>query len=129
MVRPGRMENELLRNLPRKPATVFYPFEKLTPFQHLRGRHILYLKRCVGCGTCAKDCPSMAITMIDWPEEYPQELKNKAAKLPVCDIGSCLFCEQCVESCPRDALEMTTTYELATSDRKAMQWVVDMTTE
>ncbi|WXG41386.1 MAG: 4Fe-4S binding protein [Candidatus Freyarchaeum deiterrae] len=129
MVRPGRMENELLRNLPRKPATVFYPFQKLTPNEHLRGRHTLYLKRCVGCGTCAKDCPSMAITMTDWPENYPPELKNKPGKLPVCDIGSCLFCEQCVESCPKDALEMTTTYELATSDRKAMLWVVDMTTE
>ncbi|MEX2705692.1 MAG: 4Fe-4S binding protein [Candidatus Freyrarchaeum guaymaensis] len=129
MPRPAAMEPELLRNFPRKPFTVFYPFERLPPAEGLRGRQKLYLKRCVGCGTCAKDCPSGAIEMIDWPDEFPQELKNKAGKVPKVDLGKCLFCEQCVESCPRDALEMTQEYELATFDRKAMEWIVDMETE
>ncbi len=129
MPRPGAMEPELLKNLPKKPFTIFYPYQKLPPFEKLRGRHILYLKRCVGCGTCAKDCPSNAIEMREFPKEYPQELKNKAGKVPVVDIGKCLFCSQCEESCPREAIVMTTEYELATSDRKAMTWIVDMETE
>lgn len=67
--------------------------------------------------------------MIEYPKEYPEELRNKSNKIPFIDLGKCLFCEQCVESCPKDALVMTTEYELATSDRKAMTWVVDMETE
>jgi NADH-quinone oxidoreductase subunit I len=91
-------------NLFKKPATVQYPFKKLTPPVTYRGRHVLVNERCTSCGLCAKICPAFAITMV------PAEGKA----LRIIDLSKCIFCYQCESVCPRGAIKRGKDYELAT---------------
>ena len=99
------MERELLRHCFKKPCTIIYPFEKLPPTEGLRGRHVYYPEKCIGCGLCARVCPSFTIELLGGPGQKCEGIKI--------DLGKCLFCQQCEEVCPRDALKLTQEYELA----------------
>jgi NAD(P)H-quinone oxidoreductase subunit I len=39
---------------------------------------------------------------------------------PQFDFNKCIFCNQCVESCPRKAIVNSDVFELATIDKKAL---------
>lgn len=47
---------------------------------------------CIGCGTCAKVCPTLAITMVN--------------KKPVVDPTRCRACANCNQRCPTQAVTM-----------------------
>ncbi len=82
----------LLRNIIKKPMTYMFPPE--TPLtEGFRGRHILNLEKCIGCGNCARICPNEAI-----------EIKDKK---PHIDYSKCCFCGLCVDVCPTKALQFT----------------------
>ena len=36
------------------------------------------------------------------------------------DLNKCIFCHQCVESCPRGAIKSSDLYELATTDKTSL---------
>jgi len=97
------LEFELLRNLFRKRATILYPFEPSPPPKGFRGKHKLDLEKCIGCGLCARVCPTKAIEM---------EEKN-GRKLPVIHLYKCMFCGECADLCPRKAIELTEEFEIA----------------
>ena len=59
---------------------------------------------------CARDCPAFAIEIV--------EVDGK--KRPQFDLNKCIFCNQCVESCPRNAIKGTAEYELATTDKNSL---------
>ncbi|NOZ76235.1 MAG: hypothetical protein GXO65_00845 [Euryarchaeota archaeon] len=46
-----------------KPITLQYPEEKPVISERFRGLHHLDLDQCIGCGTCARQCPNKCITM------------------------------------------------------------------
>ncbi len=104
MKKPGVMIPTLLGRLSKKPVTVLYPYEKLDPAPKLRGKMKFDAEKCIGCGLCAKDCPSGACVMKDMGGEKER---------PVFNLDRCAFCAQCEETCPKDAIEMTQEYELA----------------
>jgi formate hydrogenlyase subunit 6/NADH:ubiquinone oxidoreductase subunit I len=109
---PGKMAAQVISGgLFHKPATLLYPYEKATMPKGFRGRLIFYPERCVFCKLCMKDCPSEAIQINKLGEKQYQAIVN---------LGRCLFCGQCTLSCNKDALEMSTNYELATTQAGAM---------
>jgi len=90
--------------------TVKYPYEVLRPSERYRGRPMLNLERCVGCGVCVWICPNKALNMV----------KVGDLKLPQLDAGRCMFCGLCADFCPRIAMVMTQHYELAEYNRKSL---------
>jgi formate hydrogenlyase subunit 6/NADH:ubiquinone oxidoreductase subunit I len=55
---------------------------------------------CIGCGVCEKVCPIKCITMEPLKEKEelrPGMIKDKR---PVIDLGKCVKCMQCSNSCP-----------------------------
>ncbi len=98
------MERELLKNAASRPCTLIYPFEKREMPKGSRGKHDYDEAKCTGCGMCSRVCPSFAIEL--------KGLGPKCEGLRV-NLGACLFCQQCEESCPTGAIWLTTAYELA----------------
>jgi len=114
-----------------KPATTKYPFVKPVLPDDYRGKPEYTIKACnmielcatkgsmcfdvkslVGsnCTVCYRDCPADAIKIV--------EVDGK--QRPQFDLNKCIFCNQCVESCPRNAITGTTNYELATTDKSSL---------
>lgn len=56
-------------------------------------RPVIDHEECIGCGTCEKFCPDMAI----------KEVKEDRFEV---DLDYCKGCEICAEECPVDAIEM-----------------------
>ena len=108
-----------LRNLFRKPVTVHYP-EVTRPYPD-RFRGILALtydpetgeENCIGCRLCEYICPPQVIKV-----EMLKSEKRNFAKTFTLELYSCEFCELCVQVCPTDAIVMTRSFDLATSDRR-----------
>jgi len=116
-----------------KPATTKYPFVKPKLPDDYRGKPEYTIRTCnmidlsgtkresglgldvsalvnTHCTVCARDCPAFAIEIV--------EVDGK--KRPQFDLNKCIFCNQCVESCPRNAIKGTAEYELATTDKKSL---------
>jgi NADH-quinone oxidoreductase chain I len=105
-----------------KPAvTEQYPEERWEPYPRYRGRQKLLVHddgriKCVACQLCATVCPADCIYV---EAALDEEGRQYPAKYQI-DLGRCIFCGFCVEACPVEALSMTTHYELAVYNRKAM---------
>ena len=115
-----------------KPATTKYPFVKPKLPDDARGKTVYEIKSCniidigtgkngltldvqsiVGsnCRVCVRDCPAKAIEIV--------EIEG-GRKRPQINLNKCIFCHQCVESCPRGAITSSDLYELATTDKFAL---------
>ena len=112
MINPGRMMRQVLSSIFKKPATTTYPYTKAVMPNKFRGKLKFYPERCIGCKLCMRDCPSNAIN-----------IKMVGAKQFVCeiDLGKCIYCAQCVDSCMKKALEATGEFELASLDREKLK--------
>jgi len=119
-----------LSHLFSKPATTKYPFVKPKLPDDCRGKLVYVIESCnaidfgsgpdfrldikairgSNCRVCARDCPAKAIEIV--------EVDGK--RRPQIDLNKCVFCYQCVESCPRDAIKQSDLYELATTDKGAL---------
>lgn len=102
---------DVLTSLVTSPATRCYPIERTPTPESLRGRLEWDPSDCIGCGLCAKDCPSEALEVI--------VLDRKAKRFVVrYHVDRCLFCSQCVVSCRRNSLKLShEDWELAALDR------------
>lgn len=115
MTRPAVIIWEALRNaFSKKKATIIFPFEPgIKPAVGLRGAHYLDLVACTGCRACERACPPLAIQMV------PSEV-TKTGRRPVINLGECIFCGLCEDSCRYDALVLTDYIELSAFDPKNM---------
>ncbi len=112
MIRPGKMVKFILRHIFRKPATTKYPYPRSGMVKGFRGRLKFNPELCVGCKLCMKDCPSGAINIVKTGDgRFECEI----------DLGRCIYCAQCVDSCMKKALEYTDQFELAQLDRKKLK--------
>ena len=136
--KPARALSEVLKNFRRKPATICYPYVKTKIADKFRGKIVFEPEKCVGCRLCIKDCPAKAIDIIPIEPEtfsftYNSILTGQKAKISIpkfakrtfictIDLSRCIYCAQCVDSCPRKALYSTQEFELAdlTKDQLTM---------
>jgi len=88
---PSKVEGEISRRQLLKMAS---PLGKVT----------LEAARCTGCGLCALDCPSGALTVSSSGEAEVYQLLFKH--------NLCVACNQCVEICPEQCLHLERTLEL-----------------
>lgn len=104
MKMPGKIAKLLLQSLFARPATINYPVQKSGMPKGFRGKLKFNAKACVGCKLCMRDCPSGAIEIRKVGEkEFEAEI----------NLGKCIYCGQCVDSCLKKALEVTGEFELA----------------
>ena len=101
------MLKEVVSQIFRRPATRKYPEVKPEVPEGFRGRQIFDVDLCIGCGLCARDCPSEAIEMVD----------VEGKKKPLFHLDLCIFCYQCAESCPRNAIKTSGFFELASTNK------------
>ncbi len=109
-----------LRNLFRKKVTLQYPEVRWDLPDGYRGLPCLPVDletgqdRCIGCGACARACPTQVITV----SAHMGEDKKRVVDSFVLNAGGCMFCGLCAEACPVKALQLSKEYELATFTRE-----------
>ena len=107
-----------LKHLFRQPITTQYPEQRLTVSRRTRGNELVWDKeKCTGCATCAKSCPQGVIQIMT--SVNAEENKYVVEKFEA-DMGYCIFCGLCVESCPYEALFIGYRYERARYRRQEL---------
>jgi NADH-quinone oxidoreductase subunit I len=108
-------------NLFRKPVTVHYPENPRYYPNRYRGLLALTIDKetgeenCIGCRLCEFICPPAVIKV-----EMLKAEKRNYAKTFTLELYACEFCELCVQVCPTDAIVMTKSFDMSTSDRREM---------
>ena len=105
---PGAMAFEALKGLFTKPATNLYPAAKTSLPDKFRGRIVFKPDNCSGCKLCERDCPANAVLII--------KIADKTFKADI-DLARCIYCGQCVDSCPKNCLSFSEDVLLASFDR------------
>ncbi|GLI33745.1 DUF362 domain-containing protein [Desulforhabdus amnigena] len=71
--------------------------------QHSEVAPEIYVKKCIGCGTCMEQCAHGAMSLVDRPEDAPRPFPE-AKKVIHIDEKLCVGCAGCIHSCPQEAL-------------------------
>ncbi|HUT75697.1 MAG TPA: 4Fe-4S dicluster domain-containing protein [Armatimonadota bacterium] len=88
-------------------VTLPYPLVPMESPEGFRGRVVIDVNRCIGCGGCAEVCPTRLIRVSDpSPEKRVLEL----------ELERCVHCGRCEEVCPEQAITLTREFETATND-------------
>src|ERR687888_1436056 len=113
----------------REKITVQYPYERVEVAPRYRG--LFYLPydeeakrlKCTGCTLCEQACPTNVISMTKLGAG-----KHGGVSEFDMDLGRCMFCNLCIEACPFDAIYMGPQYEIASTNRNASLFTIDMLT-
>lgn len=111
-----------------KKTTEEYPDNRDTLVLAERFRGTLYMpldaqgqNKCIACGLCQMNCPNDTILLT--VDTVTDEATGKGKKVLLkyqYDLGSCMFCQLCVNVCPTGAIAFRTTFEHAVFDRNKL---------
>lgn len=65
--------------------------------------------KCIACNICANVCPN-GVIKVDY---FKDEKGRKVIENYSMNLGYCMFCGQCVDSCPREAIYFKTEFNMA----------------
>lgn len=111
----------------RKHNTILYPEKKREYSDRFRGAHFISVDKnktenCTACFLCETICPAECIHIVaDERDDDKNPYGVKKEKKPISfdiDLLRCCFCGFCEEACPKDAIKMSTNYEMATYSRE-----------
>ena len=115
-------------------TTEQYPENRKTTL-HVAKRHRgrLVFKRnddktykCTACTMCEKACPNETIKILAHMEENLETgRKKKVLDDYQYDLGDCMFCQLCVNSCNFDAIEFTNDFENSVFDKDTLRLHLD----
>ncbi len=97
-----------------------------------RGRLVLPIDpekgtdRCTACMRCVKICPNHSIDIVQGDRARTAR-RSRARPKYLYNLGTCMFCNLCVEVCPFFAIVMSDEHELATTDKADL--VIDLVAE
>ncbi len=101
-----------------KNVTIQYPEERRNYSERFRGLHYIKsvngVENCTACMLCPTVCPSECIHI----EAGEREDKEKYPIKFEIDILRCCYCGFCEEACPKDAIKLSTIYEMAEYERE-----------
>lgn len=98
------MWNLLRSRVKQGQRTLAFPDGDVALPDRFRGAPLLDASRCrEGCEACIEACPTEALAV--------------DAQGPRLDLGRCLFCAECVESCPEGAVRFGRDHRMATRGR------------
>ena len=101
------MIKAILARIQQKHRTITFPNGVPKLPDRFRGRPVVDPKKCVpDCHACAEVCPTDA-------------LQCSAGKLKL-DLGRCLFCGQCQQTCQKGAIRFTNEYRMAVRNREGL---------
>jgi NADH-quinone oxidoreductase subunit I len=109
-----------------RSVTLQYPTEKWNMPERTRARLFNKIEDCIGCGQCARACPTDCITIEtekrgkDEPPVFASDGTPIKLRTYVFDINMtlCCYCSLCVFPCPTHCLVMTKEYEYSVYDKK-----------
>lgn len=109
-----------------RSVTLQYPTVKWTMPDRSRARLFNKIEDCVGCGQCARVCPTHCISIQtekrgkDEPEIFASNGTAIKLRTVVYDIDMtlCCYCALCTFPCPTHCLVMTGAYEYSVYDKK-----------
>src|SRR5947209_6224348 len=100
-----------------KKVTIQYPEERREYTGRFRGLHYIKavngVENCTACMLCPTVCPAECIHI----EAGERPDKEKYPVTFEIDIMRCCYCGFCEEACPKDAIKLSTIYEMAENSR------------
>jgi NADH-quinone oxidoreductase subunit I len=115
-------------NFWRPAVTEQYPENRGTQVYADRFRALLVMPhdeknehKCTACKICEMNCPNGTIKIST--KQEVDEVTGKAKKaldVYTYDLGTCIFCDLCVTTCPSDAIAWSNAFEHAVFERNTL---------